>query len=60
MSACGQLKLSSLLLYTLKKKKEKSKKPSRQCDEASGRARGGWSEVWALQVAINGPRGFDL
>ena len=26
----------------------------------SGRARGGWSEVWALHVAINGPRGFDL
>ena len=26
----------------------------------SGRARGGWSEVWALQVTINRPRGFDL
>ena len=26
----------------------------------SGRARGGCSEVWALHVAINGPRGFDL
>ena len=39
---------------------KKSKKPRRQCDEASGRARGGWSKVWALHAAINGPRGFDL
>ena len=39
---------------------KKSKKPSRHCDEVSGRARGSCSEVWALHVAINRPRGFDL
>ena len=39
---------SSLLLHTLKK----AKKPSRQCDELSRRARGSCSEVWTLRVAI--------
>ena len=39
---------------------KRSKKPSRQCGELSRRARGSCSEVWALHVAINGPRGFDL
>ena len=28
--------------------------------EVSGRATGGWSEVWALHVGINEPCGFDL
>ena len=41
-----------MLLYTLNK-------PSGQCGELSGRARGSCSEVWALHVAILA-RGNDL
>ena len=45
--ACQRLDVAvEALLYTLKK----AKKPSRQCDELSGSARGSCSEVWALRV----------
>ena len=44
---------------------KKHKKPSRQCDELSGRARGSCSEVWALHKQAErlrsvGIRGFEL
>ena len=75
MSACGQFTDKKTPTHPLKwplgawssfhlcyciLKKEIAKRPSRQCDELSGRARGSCSEVWALHVAINRPRGFDL
>ena len=48
----------SAVVY-FKKKKARSLAGS-VMKRQGGLYRGGWSEVWALHVAINGPRGLDL